>query len=88
MKQQYCRYFVEFLSLTCSFASLIPLSYNVEILLFVIGLFIIFHLCLRQVPFYFVSIPSECGQYDDCWTQEFDLFDILVIFSRSKMDGS
>jgi hypothetical protein len=87
MKQQYCRCVVEFLSLACSFVSLIPLSYNVEILLFVICHLVIFHLCLVQVPFYFVSIPSECGQYDDCWTQEFDLFDILVYFLGSKMDG-
>lgn len=81
MKQQYCRCVVAFLSQACSFVSLIPLNYNVEILLFVIHHIIIFHLHLGQAPFYFVSIPSECGQYDDCWTQEFDLFDILVIFS-------
>jgi len=81
VKQQYCRCVVAFLSQACSFVSLIPLNYNVEILLFVIHHIIIFHLHLGQAPFYFVSIPSECGQYDDCWTQEFDLFDILVIFS-------
>lgn len=80
VKQQYCRCIVDFLSLACSFVSLIPSSYNVEILLFVAHHLIIFHLCLGLMPFYFVSILSECGQYDDCWTQEFDLFDILVIF--------
>lgn len=53
----------------------------IEILLLVIHHLIIFHLHRGQVSFYFVSFLVECGQYDDGWTQEFDLFDILVIFS-------